>query len=167
MEQFIKDIYELSEPNIYEQGRELSSYNFSVDKKYLEKDKITYYTTKATFGYETVQMNISVDENYHITYYYCNCLHQRIYSRKFCKHLAAFALYIYQNIFKQGIKNDVLEAEIIDDEETLTKLEKKRVYQNLLDQYNKDYKYGNLYENENKEKTHLKVSLTIGGGKNY
>ena len=32
MEQFIKDIYELSEPNIYEQGKLLSSYNFSIEK---------------------------------------------------------------------------------------------------------------------------------------
>jgi len=167
MEQFIKDIYELSEPNIYEQGKLLSSYNFSIEKKYLEKEKITYYTTKATFGYETVQISISVDENYHITYYYCNCLHQRIHSRKFCKHLTAFALYIYQNIFKQGIKNDAIEAEIVDDEETLTKLEKKRIFKNLLEQYNNDYKYGNLYENENIDKVHLKVTLSIGGEKNY
>ncbi len=168
MNLFLNDIRDLCDPYIYEQGEQLSySHIFNVDKQYLEKEKITYYTTRATFGYETVQMSISVNQDYHITYFYCNCFNQRINTKSFCKHLVAFALYIYRNVFKKGIKNDVLEAEIVNDSESLDKIEKKRVYSNLVAEYSKDKEKGNLYEVENKEKAHLKVSLAGSGTKVY
>lgn len=168
MNLFLNDIHDLCDPYVYEQGEQLvRNYNFNVDKQYLEKERVTYYTTRATFGYETVQMSISVDSDYHITYFYCNCLHQRLNTKNFCKHLVAFALYIYRNIFQNGIKNDVLEAEILNDSESLNKIEKKRIYANLVAEYNNDKTKGNLYEVENKEKVHLKVSLAASGTKAY
>lgn len=168
MELFLTDIRSLTDNYVYEQGETLSrEFSFNVDKRYLEKENITYYSTKAVFGFEFIQMSISVDKDYHITHFYCNCLHQRINTKRFCKHLVAFALYIYRNIFRAGIKNDAIEAEIVNDPKSLEMLEKKRIYNSLLEAYRYDKDNGNLYEVENKEKAHIKVSLSPSNTKAY
>lgn len=168
MELFLKDIHDLSEHYVYEQGEQLySTCSFNVESRYLEKENVTYYSTRATFGFETIQMSISVDNSYHITHFYCNCLHQRLNTKRFCKHLVAFALYIYRNIFKNGIKNNAIDAEVINDPLSLDILEKKRIYNDLLNAYSYNKDSGNLYEVENKDKAHIKVSLSPGGTKTY
>ena len=153
MELFLRDIHDLSDHYIFEQGEQLfRNINFNVDTRFLEKENVTYYSTKATFGFETIQMSISVDNSYHIKNFYCNCLHQRINTRRFCKHLVAFGLHIYRNIFQRGIKNDVIDAEVVNDPTSLDILEKKRIYQSLVEAYSYNSNYGNLFEVENKDK---------------
>lgn len=168
MELFLRDIHDLTDHYVYEQGEQLyRSTSFNVEKRYLDKQNVTYYSTRATFGFESIQMSISVDDSYHITQFYCNCLHQRINTKRFCKHLVAFALYIYRNIFQNGFKNNAIDAEVVNDPVSLDILEKKRIYQSLVEAYSYDKAYGNLYEVENKDKAHIKVSLTPSGNKTY
>ena len=168
MELFLRDIHDLTDHYVYEQGEQLyRSTSFNVEKRYLDKQNVTYYSTRATFGFESIQMSISVDDSYHITQFYCNCLHQRINTKRFCKHLVAFALYIYRNIFQNGFKNNAIDAEVVNDPLSLDILEKKRIYQSLVEAYSYDKAYGNLYEVENKDKAHIKVSLTPSGKKDF
>ena len=74
MELFLRDIHDLTDHYVYEQGEQLyRSTSFNVEKRYLDKQNVTYYSTRATFGFESIQMSISVDDSYHITQFYCNC----------------------------------------------------------------------------------------------